>query len=339
MRDIRKRALAASQLLLGTGKPISRCQDDQTTKDLNQYIPPWQTLPKPHALPAPLFNGTARINNVDLWYGMYGAELDESLAQGLSPVVFLHGGFANSEYFGNRIHHLRDLPYTLVAIDSRAQGRSSDDHSRPITYDLMTLDVLELMDHLGVDRFSTVGWSDGSCIAFNLAMNYSSRVDRVFAFGGTYSYANINETALDAQTFKTYMEWANQDFERLSPTNTTFDVFQERMTAMWSTEPVWHARSFSNIPTLYSDPENAPIIWIVAADSEEAVMRSTPGELHSWVSQLSRWFSVPINYLSLQRIGVGIVTGCASFRFSFRVSVLPSHHENLAPLYGEKIDD
>lgn len=43
-------------------------------------------------------------------------------------------------------------------------------------------------------------------------------------------------------------------------------------------------KSFAKIPTRYSDP-NAPIMWIVDGDSEEAVTRSTPGEIHSWVSQ------------------------------------------------------
>lgn len=281
---ILKRALVSFQLWLGMSEPIARHPNQQTTKDPEQYIPPWQTMPKPHVLPAPLFSGTARINNVDLWYGMYGATLEQSLARGLNPVVFLHGGFANSEYFGSQIHYLRNSPYTLVALHLRAHGRSSDDYSQPITYDLMTLDVIGLMDHLGVNRFSTVGWSDSSCISYNLAMNYSSRVDRVFAFGGAYSYSNINQSALGSPTFKIYIEWVSQDFERLSPGNTTFDMFEERMMAMWSTEPVWHAKSFSRIPTLYSAPESAPIIWIVAADSEEAVTRTTPGELHSWVS-------------------------------------------------------
>lgn len=58
---------------------------------------PWQTLPPPVVLPSPRYNGTAKINNIDLWYGTYGASLQDSQAYGHSPVVFLHGGFANSE--------------------------------------------------------------------------------------------------------------------------------------------------------------------------------------------------------------------------------------------------
>lgn len=148
----------------------------------------------------------------------------------------------------------------------------------------MTKDVIGLMDILQIDRFSVVGWSDGSCIAFNLAMNYSSRIDRIFAFGGTYSPSNINETAMDTFTFRRYMHLVQEDFKRLSPGHRSYQDFEDRMTAMWSSEPVWDSESFSKIPTLYDDPERAPMIWIVAGDSEEAVTRTTPLEIHSWVS-------------------------------------------------------
>lgn len=79
---------------------------------------------------------------------------------------------------------------------------------------------------------------------------------------------------------------AEQDFNRLSPSAGSFADFEERMMAMWTSEPVWTSTSFSQIPTLYQDPD-APLLWIVAADSEEAVTRTTPGELHSWVSRIS----------------------------------------------------
>ncbi|RGP71692.1 hypothetical protein FLONG3_6996 [Fusarium longipes] len=251
-------------------------------KHKSNYTAPWETLPPTGHLPEPNYNGTAPINGIDLWYATFGAPLELSKATGLNPVVFLHGGFANSDYFSHQIRHLEDGPYTLIAIDSRGQGRSGDDPSRPLTYDLMTQDVIGLMDHLGIDKFSTVGWSDGGCISFDLAMNYTSRVERIFAFGGTYSYENINATAAESPVFLEYMARVAEDFERNSPSDGIFEELSERMDAMWSTEPVWNAKSFSKIPSRYDDKE-APMIWIVDGDSEEAVTRSTPGTIHSWI--------------------------------------------------------
>ncbi|KIW19665.1 hypothetical protein PV08_00239 [Exophiala spinifera] len=246
------------------------------------YKAPWQTMPSLPPLPEPKFNGTAPINGVNLWYATFGADLSESRSAGLSPVVFLHGGFGNSQYFAHQIKHLENGPYTLITVDSRAHGRSSDDLSRPLSYDAMALDVIALMDFLDIDRFSTVGWSDGGCLGFDLAMNYSQRIDRVFAFGGSYSPENLNATVMESETFSLYMRWVQDDFKRLSPSSGTFEDFEDRMMAMWSTEPAWTADSFQKIPSLFDDP-NAPIIWIVAGDSEEAVSRTTPLDLHNWI--------------------------------------------------------
>ncbi|KNA98373.1 hypothetical protein FOXG_02739 [Fusarium oxysporum f. sp. lycopersici 4287] len=156
------------------------------------------------------------------------------------------------------------------------------DLCRPLTYDLMTEDVIGLMDHLGIDKFSTVGWSDGACISFDLAMNFTSRLDRSFAFGGTYSPENINATAAESPVFLEYMERVQEEYRKNSPSKGSLHDFEERMNTMWGSLPDWDAKSFAKIPTRYSDP-NAPIIWIVDGDSEEAVTRSTPGEIHSWI--------------------------------------------------------
>ncbi|EXL44306.1 hypothetical protein FOCG_13301 [Fusarium oxysporum f. sp. radicis-lycopersici 26381] len=221
--------LGASALMLANMVSGLNIKVDAKAGKSCEYTAPWQTLPELPPMPKANFEGTAPIDGIDLWYAAFGAPLKETKAKGLNPVVFLHGGFANSDYWTNQINHFKDHPYTLITIDSRAQGRSSDDISRPLTYDLMTEDVIGLMDHLGIDKFSTVGWSDGACISFDLVMNFTSRLDRSFAFGGTYSPENINATAAESPVFLEYME------------------------------------------------------RIVDGDSEEAVTRSTPGEIHSWI--------------------------------------------------------
>jgi hypothetical protein len=76
----------------------------------HQYVPPWQTSPRPGSLPKALTEEIARINKIDLWYAIYGTPLEKSIAKGLSPVVFLHGGFANSDYYANQIKYLKDSP-------------------------------------------------------------------------------------------------------------------------------------------------------------------------------------------------------------------------------------
>jgi pimeloyl-ACP methyl ester carboxylesterase len=39
----------------------------------------------------------------------------------------------------------------------------------------MAGDVIGLLDHLGISRVSLVGWSDGGCTGFDLALNHPER--------------------------------------------------------------------------------------------------------------------------------------------------------------------
>ncbi|KAI6759926.1 hypothetical protein HG531_013499 [Fusarium graminearum] len=254
-------------------------------KHKSNYTAPWQTLPPTPHLPEPNFNGTAPINGIDLWYATFGASLEISKRRDLNPVVFLHGVYANSDYYGHQIRHLQDGLYTLITIDSRAQGRSGDDPNRPLTYDLMTEDMVALMNYLKIDKFSTVGWSDGGCISFDFAMNYTPRIDRIFSFSRTYSPQNINATIDDSPVWGAYMKRVAKDYEHNAPSSVAFEEASKQLNRMWLTEPVWDATSFVKIPCRYDDDE-VPMIWIVDGDSEEAVTRDTPGTLRSWGSDL-----------------------------------------------------
>ena len=75
----------------------------------------WETLPP---TPAPLAtdrSGEAEANGIKIHYAMYG--------QG-TPVIFLHGGLANSDYWGDQVPAVA-ARHTVILIDSRGNGRST----------------------------------------------------------------------------------------------------------------------------------------------------------------------------------------------------------------------
>ncbi len=127
----------------------------------------WQTLPP---TPAPIAThraGQARVNGISVHYAIYGHG---------SPVIFLHGGLANTDYWGNQVpavaaHHM------VILMDSRGHGRSTRD-ARPYGYDLMADDVVALMDRLEIPRADIVGWSDGGILGIDLAMRHKDRVGK-----------------------------------------------------------------------------------------------------------------------------------------------------------------
>src|SRR5271165_359021 len=54
----------------------------------------WKTLPPTPGLPQPLKTGYAPVNGIQIWYAVFGEG---------HPVLLLHGGLANSNYWGNLV--------------------------------------------------------------------------------------------------------------------------------------------------------------------------------------------------------------------------------------------
>ena len=64
--------------------------------------PPWLSLPPTPTLPAPEESGAAPVNGIKIWYAEFGHG---------EPVILLHGGLANANYWGNQVPALaKHLP-------------------------------------------------------------------------------------------------------------------------------------------------------------------------------------------------------------------------------------
>src|SRR5262249_55070427 len=107
--------------------------------------PRWLTLPPTPTLPKPESSGLVPINGVKIWHAVYGWNENKG-----EPVMLLHGGLANSAYWGNQIPFLA-AHHKVIVMDSRGHGRSSFD-GKKITYHLMASDVQGLMDFLKVPQ-------------------------------------------------------------------------------------------------------------------------------------------------------------------------------------------
>ena len=77
----------------------------------------WETLPPTPAPVADIKANRADVNGIKLYYAEIGSG---------APVVFLHGGLANSDYFGNQVAALAKS-YRVILVDSRGHGRSARD--------------------------------------------------------------------------------------------------------------------------------------------------------------------------------------------------------------------
>jgi pimeloyl-ACP methyl ester carboxylesterase len=104
-----------------------------------------------------------------LHYAIYGQA---------SPVIFLHGGLANTDYWGRQVPAVA-AHHTVILMDSRGHGRSTRD-AQPYGYDLMADDVVALMDSLKIARADIVGWSDGGILGIDLAIRHDCSRSRLW---------------------------------------------------------------------------------------------------------------------------------------------------------------
>ena len=215
----------------------------------------WQTLPRPIALPEASSAGYVAHDGARIFYRTFG--------QG-EAVILLHGGLANSEYWGNQVPALRGAGYRAILIDSRGHGRSSRD-GRPYTYELMASDVIAVMDALKVRRAAIVGWSDGAIIGLVMALKSPKRVTRVFAFAANMDPTGVDPTVTSNATFAKFGDEAGKAYARLSPTPHNFEAFHAAISRMWDTEPNYKASDLARIATPTA---------IVDGDHDEAVLRS-----------------------------------------------------------------
>jgi pimeloyl-ACP methyl ester carboxylesterase len=204
----------------------------------------WQTLPQHAPMPAPVESGMAPVNDIEMYYAVYGAG---------EPLIMLHGGLAHSDVWGMQIPAFAER-YKVIVADSRGHGRSTRS-AQPYGYALMASDVVALMDHLKIDKAALVGWSDGGIIGLHIAMNDPERLTRLFAFGANYNVGGLKEDVGTNANFNAYIERMAGDYQTMSKTPGEFDAFVAQIGEMWATQPDYSAEQLGAIavPTAIVD--------------------------------------------------------------------------------------
>jgi pimeloyl-ACP methyl ester carboxylesterase len=211
----------------------------------------WETLPPTPAPIAADRSGEAQVNGISIHYAIYGRG---------SPVIFLHGGLANINYWGNQVPAVA-AHHTVILMDSRGHGRSTRD-ARPYGYDLMADDVIALMDALKIPKADIVGWSDGGILGLDLAMRYKDRIDKVFAFAANTVTSGVKGGVEKNPTFAAYIERAGREYRTLSATPDDYSAFVDQIGKMWAEQPNWSDAQLRAI--------DVPVL-VVDGDHDEAI--------------------------------------------------------------------
>jgi pimeloyl-ACP methyl ester carboxylesterase len=238
---------------------FSTARADQPTPVVTCCAPPahadtpqWLTLPATPTLPQAAQSGYAPINGIRIWFATFGKG---------EPVILLHGGLANANYWGNQVSAL-SAQYRVVVMDSRGHGRSTR-NDQPYGYDLMASDVIGLMDFLHIQKAAIVGWSDGAIIGLDIALHHPERLAKLFAFAANSDPSGVADIA-QSPVFNAFIARAEKEYEQLSSTPAEYKSFLAQIEKMWETHPNWTAEYLKKI---------AVPTWIVDADHDEAIKR------------------------------------------------------------------
>ena len=107
-----------------------------------------------------------QLNNIKLFYIKEG--------EGKEVIVFSHGLLWSHKMFMEQVEFLKKS-YTVIAYDHRGQGQSEVNAS-PIDMDILTEDVLELIDKLAGQPVHFAGLSMGGFVGMRLAARYPEKV-------------------------------------------------------------------------------------------------------------------------------------------------------------------
>ncbi len=100
------------------------------------------------------------------------------------PLVLLHGGLGSMADFNGIIGALPDH-FRFVGIDLRGHGKSTLG-SASLTYRRYQADVEAVLDRIGIETFSLLGFSDGGIVGYRMAGESPSRVRALVTLGAQW---------------------------------------------------------------------------------------------------------------------------------------------------------
>jgi len=214
----------------------------------------WEHLPPTPTLPSATSGSYLDLHGTRIWYADYGPRTG-------SPVLLLHGGPANSSYYGQLVPVLVERGFRVVAMDSRGHGRSTRS-PEPLTYHLMAGDVLALLDSLDIRKVSIVGWSDGGIVGLDLAIHHPERLAKLFAFGANSNPGGLQPNLMTNPVFALFLARAQKEYRALSPTPDQWPTFYASMNKMWDHLPNFTTQELASIrvPTTIADGEHEEVV-------------------------------------------------------------------------------
>lgn len=161
--------------------------EDNVSASLQDYTPFLEEAKKSGFGKNPLAGKVLHLKDADIYYEIYGKG---------EPLFLLHGNGGSIDAFTKEIPELSKY-FQVIAMDTRAQGKSTDTSTEPLTYIKFADDVKALADELGFRKINILGWSDGGNTGLEFAIRYPDTVGRVITSGANVFPNGVGEKMVE----------------------------------------------------------------------------------------------------------------------------------------------
>ncbi|GCE51248.1 pimeloyl-ACP methyl ester carboxylesterase [Thermosporothrix hazakensis] len=193
----------------------------------------------------------ANVNGINLYYEIHGTG---------TPLVLLHGGFGSFEMFSALWPELAHT-HQVIGVDLYGMAHTALTE-RPMQVESMADDIAGLLDHLGIEQASVLGYSLGGKVALQTAFRHPERVRKLvvistpFKWSAWYPEVRANFASIASLPFENTP--MHEAYKQIAPRPEDFPRLRDEMHAAVNRSFDWTEQVKAlTIPTL-----------IVAGDSD-----------------------------------------------------------------------
>ena len=150
--------------------------------------------------------------------------------KGTIPLVFIHGVGLDHQMWRGQVNHLNQ--FSILTYDLIGHGKT------PCNKDKLTLkdfsnQLLEILDHLKIEKINLIGFSLGSLIALDFSSRYQKKIEKLILIGTTYKRSEqerslvldrFNQAKLNKPISKQALKrWFSDKYLKENPA--TYDLF------------------------------------------------------------------------------------------------------------------
>jgi pimeloyl-ACP methyl ester carboxylesterase/uncharacterized protein YndB with AHSA1/START domain len=191
-------------------------------------------------------SGYAPVNGLQMYYEIHGSG---------RPLVLLHGNLSTIGVDFGRIIPSLARDRQVVGVEQQAHGHTAD-IDRPLTIQHWADDTIALLRHLGIGQADFFGYSSGSAVALQIAIEHPELVGKLVVASASYRLDGLHPGLMDGiqQLQPEHLAGTpfEEDYARVAPNPDDWPKLIEKIKQMETTLSEWTADDIRSIaaPTM-----------------------------------------------------------------------------------------